>query len=158
MTDTARTVLLPFFFFGFGLTVDLSALGLSFPLVAVFLVLLALAAFGKIAGPGLAAWLSGMRPRPALVLGVLLNARGLTELIVIQIGYDAGIIDARMLAILTLVALGTTMMTRPLLCLFKGWRDDESGSASDSNARTVAETATVSEERGPPPEEQMARR
>ncbi|MFD7003202.1 cation:proton antiporter [Streptomyces mirabilis] len=155
LTDTARTVLLPFFFFGFGLTVDLSALGWSFPLAAVFL---ALATLGKIAGPGLAAWLSGMRPRPALALGVLLNARGLTELIVIQIGYDADIIDARMLAILTLVALGTTMMTRPLLSLLNVWRADESDSAPDSHTRTTAETATISDETGPPPQDLMTRR
>ncbi|MGW7453245.1 cation:proton antiporter domain-containing protein [Streptomyces sp. NPDC054787] len=119
LTSTAKTVLLPFFFFGFGLTADLSALHWDGATVLVFLALLTLATVGKIAGPGLCARLTGMRRRPALVLGVLLNARGLTELIVIQIGYDAGIIDARMLAILTLVALGTTVMTSPLLRLLK---------------------------------------
>ncbi|MFG2873453.1 cation:proton antiporter [Streptomyces sp. NPDC048337] len=119
LTSTAKTVLLPFFFFGFGLTADLSALHWDSGTVLVFLGLLALATVGKIGGPGLCARLTGMRRRPALVLGVLLNARGLTELIVIQIGYDAGIIDARMLAILTLVALGTTVMTSPLLRLLK---------------------------------------
>ncbi|WP_051814469.1 cation:proton antiporter [Streptomyces iakyrus] len=141
LTDTARTVLLPFFFFGFGLTVDLSTLGWSASLVAVFLALLALATFGKIAGPGLAAWLSGMRPGPAFALGVLLNARGLTELIVIQIGYDAGIIDARMLAILTLVALATTMMTRPLLRLFR---------SGLGTGELVCSTVAYSESDGPP--------
>jgi len=119
LTTTAKTVLLPFFFFGFGLTADLSALEWDASTILVFLGLLVLAVLGKIAGPGLCAWLSGMRPRPALVLGVLLNARGLTELIVVQIGYDARIIDARMLAILTLVALSTTIATSPLLRLLK---------------------------------------
>ncbi|KQV19260.1 hypothetical protein ASE03_00450 [Kitasatospora sp. Root187] len=120
LTGTAKGVLLPFFFFGFGLTVDLSALDWDGGTILVFLGLLTMATFGKIAGPGLCAWLTGMERRPALVVGVLLNARGLTELIVIQIGYGAGIIDARMLAILTLVALGTTVMTSPLLRLLAG--------------------------------------
>ncbi|AYG78747.1 Na(+)/H(+)-K(+) antiporter GerN [Streptomyces hundungensis] len=130
LTGTAKTVLLPFFFFGFGLTADLSALTWDGTTVLVFLGLLALATVGKVAGPGLCAWLTGMPRRPALVLGVLLNARGLTELIVIQIGYDAGIIDARMLAILTLVALGTTIMTSPLLRLLKAAGTGERGAAS----------------------------
>jgi Kef-type K+ transport system membrane component KefB len=149
LIDTARTVLLPFFFFGFGLTVDLSALEWGAPLVVVFLALLALAVFGKVAGPGLAAWLSGMQPRPAIVLGVLLNARGLTELIVIQIGYDAGIIDSRMQAVLTLVALSTTMMASPLLHLLKAGGDERPG----GRARTPSGTAAPGDGPGPPSQE-----
>ncbi|MFE9775798.1 cation:proton antiporter [Streptomyces sp. NPDC005931] len=140
LTGTAKTVLLPFFFFGFGLTADLSALTWDGGTVLVLLGLLALATLGKVAGPGLCAWLTGMRRRPALVLGVLLNSRGLTELIVIQIGYDAGIIDGRMLAVLTLVALGTTVMTSPLLRLLKA--DGLAGRTTSSQAA----------EAGPPPE------
>ncbi|MGD3108495.1 cation:proton antiporter [Streptomyces sp. YGL11-2] len=117
LTDLAKTVLLPFFFFGFGLTTDLSALRWDASTAMVFAGLLLVATVGKIAGPGLCAWLTGMERRPALVLGVLLNARGLTELVVIQIGYQAGLIDRGMLAVLTLVALVTTVMTSPLLRL-----------------------------------------
>ncbi|MFE9762975.1 cation:proton antiporter [Streptomyces sp. NPDC005808] len=138
LTGTAKTVLLPFFFFGFGLTADLSALHWDGGTILVFLGLLVLAAVGKIAGPGLCAWLTGMERRPALVLGVLLNARGLTELIVIQIGYDAGIIDAKMLAILTLVALGTTVMTSPLLRLLKATGPGRSDSREPAPAEPSA--------------------
>ncbi|GLW70759.1 putative Na+/H+ antiporter [Kitasatospora phosalacinea] len=120
VVGTARGVLLPLFFFEYGLTVDLGALEWGGSTVPVFLVLLALAVVGKVAGPGLCGWLLGLRPRAALALGVLLNARGLTELIVIQIGHDSGIVDDRMTAILTLVALGTTVMTAPLLRLLQG--------------------------------------
>ncbi|MCC2274646.1 cation:proton antiporter [Streptomyces sp. ET3-23] len=117
LSGTAQTVLLPFFFFGFGLTSDLSTLHFDRPAMLALGTLLALAVVTKVAGPALSARLTGMAWRPALALGALLNARGLTELVIIQIGYQAGIIDQRLLGILTIVALVTTMMTRPLLRL-----------------------------------------
>ncbi|WP_162689179.1 cation:proton antiporter [Streptomyces sp. ICC1] len=117
LASTARSVLLPFFFFGFGLSTDLTGLRWDARTASVLAVLLALAVLAKIAGPALCARLTGMAWRPALTVGVLLNARGLTELVVIQIGYQAGVIDRRLLGILTLVALATTAMTSPLLRL-----------------------------------------
>lgn len=117
LTTTARSVLLPFFFFGFGLTVDLTGLRWDARTALALAGLLSLAVLGKLLGPGLVARLTGMAWKPAVTLGVLLNARGLTELVVVQIGYQAGIIDRRLLGILTLVALITTAMTTPLLRL-----------------------------------------
>lgn len=117
LTTAARSVLLPFFFFGFGLTVDLTGLRWDARTALALAGLLSLAVLGKLLGPGLVARLTGMAWKPAVTLGVLLNARGLTELVVVQIGYQAGIIDRRMLGILTLVALITTAMTTPLLRL-----------------------------------------
>ncbi|MFF3174691.1 cation:proton antiporter [Streptomyces sp. NPDC057900] len=117
LSGTAKTVLLPFFFFGFGLTIDLGALHFDRTAALALGGLLLLATVTKIFGPALGAVLTGMRRRPALALGVLLNSRGLTELVIIQIGFQAGIIDQRMLSLLTIVALATTMMTRPLLRL-----------------------------------------
>ncbi|MGW5171635.1 hypothetical protein ACWEQ1_30175 [Streptomyces nodosus] len=58
-------MLLPFFFFGFGLTTDLGALGWDGPVLVTLLMLLALAIVGKIGGPFLCAWLTGMEWRPA---------------------------------------------------------------------------------------------
>lgn len=117
LSETAKSVLLPFFFFGFGLTSDLGALHFDRTSALALGTLLLLGVVTKVAGPALCAVLTGMRVRPALTLGVLLNARGLTELVILQIGYQAGIIDQRLLSILTIVALVTTMMTRPLLRL-----------------------------------------
>lgn len=117
LSGIARTLLLPFFFFGFGLTVDLGSLPLSGP-VGVALAALLVAAVGtKLAGPALAARLTGMAARPALAVGVLVNTRGLTELVLLQVGFQAGIIDRTMLVVLTVVALVATVMTRPLLGL-----------------------------------------
>ncbi|MFB6844425.1 cation:proton antiporter [Streptomyces sp. NPDC056373] len=117
LAGTSRTVLLPFFFFGFGLTIDLGSLRFDEASVLALTTLLFLAVATKVCGPALSGVLTGMRPRPALILGVLLNTRGLTELVILQIGYQAGVIDERLLAILTVVALATTIVTRPLLRL-----------------------------------------
>jgi Kef-type K+ transport system membrane component KefB len=117
LSGTAKAVLLPFFFFSLGLTVDLWSLRADLTDVTALVALLVLAVGSKIAGPALAARLTGMGRRPALAVGVLVNTRGLTELVIIEIGYQAGIIGQRMLTILTLVALAATMMTRPLLRL-----------------------------------------
>ncbi|MGW2398729.1 cation:proton antiporter [Kitasatospora sp. NPDC001664] len=115
LASTAKTVLLPFFFLGFGLNVDLRSLHLDGGAGLVLLALLAVAIVGKLVGPGLCARLTGLPWRDSAVLGVLLNARGLTELVVIQIGYQAHIISQQMLGLLTIVALVTTVMTAPLL-------------------------------------------
>ncbi|MER0245215.1 cation:proton antiporter, partial [Streptomyces sp. HSW2009] len=115
LATTAKTVLLPFFFLGFGLTVDLGSLHLDGAAGIALLSLLAAATLAKIAGPSLAAWLTGLPWRESCTVGVLLNARGLTELVVLQIGYEAHLINAEMLGLLTVVALVTTVMTSPLL-------------------------------------------
>lgn len=115
LASAAKTVLLPFFFLGFGLSVDLGSLHLDGGGGLVLLGLLVVATLGKVAGPGLCARFTGLPWSEALTLGVLLNARGLTELVVLQIGYQAEIIDKDMLGLLTIVALATTVMTTPLL-------------------------------------------
>ncbi|MEU7581657.1 cation:proton antiporter [Streptomyces sp. NPDC041068] len=112
---SATSTLLPFFFFEFGLHTDLSTLRWDRRTVLVLLGLTCLATVTKVVGPAVAARLTGMSWRSACTLGVLLNARGLTELVVLQAGYQAGIIDERLLGILTLVALVTTAMTSVLL-------------------------------------------
>ncbi|MEU2776253.1 cation:proton antiporter [Streptomyces sp. NPDC007162] len=117
LSSMSKTVLLPFFFFGFGLSIDLGSLRFDRSSVLAMTTLLCLAVATKVCGPALGAVLTGMRARPALTLGVLLSARGLTELVILQIGYQAGVIDQRLLSILTIVALVTTILTRPLLRL-----------------------------------------
>jgi Kef-type K+ transport system membrane component KefB len=71
----------------------------------------------KVVGAGLCARLTGMTWQEAGGLGALLNARGLTELVVLQIGWEAGIIDAALLAVMVVVTLVTTTMAAPLLAL-----------------------------------------
>jgi Kef-type K+ transport system membrane component KefB len=58
---------------------------------------------------------AGMESGDALALGLLLNTRGLTELVVLDVGLKAGIVDTRLFTILVLFALITTAATMPLV-------------------------------------------
>jgi Kef-type K+ transport system membrane component KefB len=66
----------------------------------------------------MARW-TGMSWQDSFSLGVLMNTRGLVELIVLNIGYDLGILSARTFAMMVLMALITTFMTGPLLSLVR---------------------------------------
>jgi Kef-type K+ transport system membrane component KefB len=86
-------------------------------LVLVTLAILAAAVLAKGGACYLAARLSGEDNRSALGIGALMNARGLMELIIINIGLQAGIIGPALFAILVLMAIVTTLMASPLLTL-----------------------------------------
>jgi len=75
----------------------------------------AVAILGKFGGATLAARSSGTPWREAAALGVLMNTRGLIELVVLNIGLDIGVISPALFAMLVLMALLTTFMTTPLL-------------------------------------------
>jgi len=70
---------------------------------------------GKAGGTGLAARWSGIASAEAWRLGALMNTRGLMELIVLGLGFELGIIDQALYAILVVVAIATTVMTGPIL-------------------------------------------
>jgi len=63
----------------------------------------------------------GESSREALSLGILMNTRGLVELIVLNIGLDLGVLSPALFAMLVIMALVTTMMASPLLLLL-GYR------------------------------------
>lgn len=71
-----------------------------------------------IGGKGIACWLAaratGISHREALGIGVLMNARGLMELIIINIGLQRGIISAELFATLVVMAVITTLMASPI--------------------------------------------
>lgn len=79
--------------------------------------IIALAILGKLGGTLLAAHWTGMGWGDSFALGVLMNTRGLVELIVLNLGYDLGILSPRIFAMMVLMALVTTFMTGPLLQL-----------------------------------------
>jgi Kef-type K+ transport system membrane component KefB len=72
---------------------------------------------GKFGGCCAAARAMGMRLRQAAGLGILMNTRGLMELIVLNIGLDLGVISPTLFTMMVLMALATTMATTPLLDL-----------------------------------------
>jgi Kef-type K+ transport system membrane component KefB len=76
-----------------------------------------IAVLGKFGGSALAAKLTGMPGREAVALGILMNTRGLMELVILNIGLDIGVISQTVFAMMVLMALVTTFMTTPLLQL-----------------------------------------
>ncbi|HWO59732.1 MAG TPA: cation:proton antiporter [Umezawaea sp.] len=77
----------------------------------------ALAIAGKVGGSYLGARLGGETRRDSLTIGVMMNTRGLTEIVVLQAGYSAGLLSAGLFLALVIMALVTTGLTGPLLSL-----------------------------------------
>jgi len=82
-----------------------------------FALILLVAIAGKVVGCAAGARLNGYGWRDSLAVGSLMNARGLMELIVIKIGFDAGLIGPELFTLLFAVTLVTTLMASPLLAL-----------------------------------------
>jgi Kef-type K+ transport system membrane component KefB len=78
-------------------------------------IIIALAIVGKLGGSFFAARITGMSWREAAAVGVLMNTRGLVELVILNIGLDLGILSPALFSIMVLMALVTTFMTSPLL-------------------------------------------
>ncbi|MEJ3742500.1 cation:proton antiporter [Actinomycetes bacterium KLBMP 9797] len=106
-------LLLPVFFVLSGLRVDLSTIGGAglLELGAI----LAVAIGGKFAGAYTAARLHRVPARPAGALAILMNTRGLTEIVILTVGLQLGIIDDSVFSMMVVMALVTTMMAGPLL-------------------------------------------
>jgi Kef-type K+ transport system membrane component KefB len=81
------------------------------------LLILALAVAGKMGGAILGSRLTGQGWRNALALGALLNTRGLVELVVLNIAYNAHVFSPTLFSMMVVMALVTTAMTTPLLDL-----------------------------------------
>ncbi|MEV6971974.1 cation:proton antiporter [Kitasatospora sp. NPDC093806] len=111
----AGRMLVPTFFAATGITV----LNRAFDTASwsLILVTVLLGCLGKGLGGYLGARFGGEDRHTARRIGVLMNTRGLTELIVIQAGYAAGILTAPMVLALITMAVTTTVMTGPLLNL-----------------------------------------
>ena len=112
-------LLLPLFFTYSGLNtrIDLLDTGLLWAVCGVVLV-------AAVLGKGVACWLAaratGIGNREALGIGTLMNARGLMELIIINIGLQRGIISPALFAVLVIMAIITTLMTSPVFDLLVG--------------------------------------
>jgi len=112
--DVVRVMLLPAFFAFTGLRTELGLLdGANDWIICAVIILVA--TLGKFGGVTLAGRVSGLPWRDASALGILMNTRGLVELIVLNIGLDLGIVTPRLFVMLVIMALATTMMTAPVL-------------------------------------------
>jgi Kef-type K+ transport system membrane component KefB len=115
VTEFNSALLLPVFFIVTGLQVDISGIGLS-GLVDLGLVLL-VAVTGKFGGAFAGARLQGLPARKSAALAVLMNTRGLTELIILSVGLQFGILDRSLYSIMVAMAVVTTALAGPLLRL-----------------------------------------
>jgi Kef-type K+ transport system membrane component KefB len=113
----SSVLLLPLFFAFIGLRTQIGVLNSSWDWL-ICLVIIAVATVGKLGGTSLASRMMKMSWRDSLKLGALMNTRGLMELIVLNIGYDLGILSLPIFTMLVLMAIITTVMTVPLLNLF----------------------------------------
>ena len=120
--DFVVAVLLPLFFVVTGLKTDVGSLNRPI-LWLITLLLIAVAIVGKWVGAMAASRYSGFSLRDSAAIGVLMNTRGLTELIVLNIGLSLGMISPALFTMLVVMALVTTFMTGPALRLIDPRRE-----------------------------------
>jgi len=117
-------LLLPLFFTYSGLNTKIALLNTGFLWLICGAILLA-----AIVGKGVSCWLAaratGLPNREAMGIGTLMNARGLMELIIINIGLQRGIISPALFATLVIMAVVTTLMASPIFELLVGSRKIE---------------------------------
>ena len=108
-------LLLPVFFVVTGAGVDIGGIDLEGLWELALILLVAIS--GKFVGAFVAARFQGVPRRQATALGVLMNTRGLTELVILNIGVMLGVLDGEMFTLMVIMAVVTTMMAAPLLNL-----------------------------------------
>ncbi|MGW7334008.1 cation:proton antiporter domain-containing protein [Streptomyces sp. NPDC054840] len=110
-------LLLPLYFVVAGFQVDLGGIGL--PGLGELALIMLVAVGGKFGGTYLAARTQRLPHGSAAVLASLMNTRGLTELVILGVGLELGLLDGSLYSMMVLMAVVTTMMTGPLLSLFR---------------------------------------
>jgi Kef-type K+ transport system membrane component KefB len=116
LEDVSVILLLPIFFVFTGLRTHIGLLNQG-DLWVVCAMIMVVAVSGKFGGSTVTARLMGQSWRQSVAIGALMNTRGLMELVVLNIGFDLGILSPEIFAMMVLMALATTFMTGPLLDL-----------------------------------------
>lgn len=116
--DVAVVLLLPLFFVFTGLRTEIGLLD-NPGLWKVCAAVTGVAVAGKFLGSALSARFVGQSWHDSLMLGALMNTRGLMELVVLNIGYDLGVLGPEIFAMMVIMALVTTLMAGPLLSLIE---------------------------------------
>ncbi|MBA4057094.1 MAG: cation/H(+) antiporter, partial [Marivirga sp.] len=114
--DVAVVLLLPLFFVFTGLRTEINLMD-NIAIWGVCGLIILVAVMGKFMGSALAARFVGQSWHESLSIGALMNTRGLMELVVLNIGYDLGILTPEVFAMMVIMALVTTFMTGPALNL-----------------------------------------
>ena len=112
--DVSVILLLPLFFVFTGLRTEIGLINEPYLWkITGFIILVAVA--GKFFGSALAAKFVGQSWRDSLTIGALMNTRGLMELVVLNIGYELGVLSPKVFTMMVIMALITTFMTGPAL-------------------------------------------
>ncbi len=144
--DVSIILLLPLFFVITGLRTQIGLLNEAHLWITFGWILL-VAVAGKFGGSAMAARIVGQSWKDSLSIGVLMNTRGLMELIVLNIGYDLGILSPEIFAMMVLMALVTTFMTGPALDLIN-WLMPEKAEKKESSAVTNAPPSPMAGDTG----------
>jgi len=112
--DVALVLLLPLFFVFTGLRTEIGLLN-DPSLWKITGLIILVAVVGKFVGSALAAKFVGQNWKNSLTIGALMNTRGLMELVVLNIGYDLGVLNPEIFTMMVIMALLTTVMTGPAL-------------------------------------------
>jgi Kef-type K+ transport system membrane component KefB len=112
--DVTLILFLPIFFVISGLRTEIGLLN-SLYLWKITGIVILIAVAGKFAGSALSLRFIGQKWRESLIVGALMNTRGLMQLVVLSIGYDLGVISPEIYTIMIIMALVTTFMTGPAL-------------------------------------------
>jgi Kef-type K+ transport system membrane component KefB len=122
LEPVATNFLLPLFFIYSGLNTQLG-LVVTPALWGIMLLIVLVACLGKGVACWLAARLNGEDNREAMAIGTLMNARGLMELILLNIGLERGVITPTLFTIMVVMAIVTTLMTSPVFeLIYKRWQ------------------------------------
>ena len=119
MRHFVEAFMLPLFFAYTGLHTEVSLLGTDPRLWLICGLILVTAVAGKWLGCAVAARAVGVDWRRATQLGILMNCRGLTELVILNIGLELGVLDRTLFTMLVIMALASTVMTAPILDLLQ---------------------------------------
>jgi K+:H+ antiporter len=117
-------LLIPIFFAFTGLRTNFGLIGGAEAMFYCALVLI-VAVIGKFGGSMVAARAMGTPWRESAAIGILMNTRGLIELVILNIGLDIGVLTRPLFSIMVVMAVGTTLMTTPLLSLVYPKPQDE---------------------------------
>lgn len=141
--DVSIILLLPLFFVITGLRTQIGLINEGHLWITFGWILL-VAVAGKFGGSAAAARMVGQSWKDSLSIGVLMNTRGLMQLIVLNIGYDLGILSPEIFAMMVLMALVTTFMTGPALDLIN-WLIPEKTAGESTEEDEVTILPTVPE-------------
>jgi len=134
--DISLVILLPLFFVSTGLRTEIGLIN-TVHLWMICIIITIVAVIGKFGGTLLAARYVGLSWNHSLTLGVLMNTKGLMELIILNIGYELGILGPEIFTMLIIMAIITTILTGPGLSFVEKIRPGRIKQAATEDAFKV---------------------